>query len=97
MPEPPLFVLASALSRTRPQDPNEKSSRTLIAIGLVIAGIGAAVIAAGLAWPSIARLGLGRLPGDIVFRHGNFTLYLPVAALSLISFALSLFLWLLYR
>ena len=33
-------------------------SRTLIVIGLAIAVV-------GLLWPWIARLGLGRLPGDI--------------------------------
>ena len=33
-------------------------SRTLIIIGLAIAAV-------GFLWPWIARLGLGRLPGDI--------------------------------
>ena len=32
---------------------------------LIIAGV--ILVLAGLAWPFIAKLGLGRLPGDIVF------------------------------
>lgn len=65
-------------------------SRLLIVIGLLIAAIGAA-------WPLIARLGLGRLPGDIVVQRGNFTFYAPVATCILISVALSLVFWLLSR
>jgi hypothetical protein len=42
-------------------------SRTLIIIGLGIAAV-------GLLWPRIARLGLGRLPGDILIQRDNFTL-----------------------
>jgi hypothetical protein len=39
-------------------------SRLLITLGLVIAAI-------GLLWPVIGRLGLGRLPGDIVIRRDH--------------------------
>ena len=65
-------------------------SRTLIVIGLLI-------LAVGLLWPLLSKLGLGRLPGDIVIERGNFTLYLPIATCLLISVVLSIILWLLNR
>jgi hypothetical protein len=40
--------------------------RLLVVVGLAIAAV-------GLAWPFLARLGLGRLPGDILVRRGGFT------------------------
>jgi hypothetical protein len=65
-------------------------SRFLITLGLVL-------VVAGLAWPWIARLGLGRLPGDIVISRGSFTLYLPIVTSIVLSLALSAVLWLLHR
>lgn len=65
-------------------------SRALIIIGLAIAAV-------GLLWPWIARLGLGRLPGDIWIHRGNFTFYAPITTSILVSLALSLVLWLLSR
>jgi hypothetical protein len=65
-------------------------SRTLIVIGLVI-------VAIGLLWPWLARLGLGRLPGDIVIERDNFTFYAPIATGLVISLVLSVILWLLSR
>ncbi len=44
--------------------------------GLVIFGI--VLIAIGLLWPVISKLGLGRLPGDIVIERENFRLYVPI-------------------
>ena len=64
--------------------------RFLIVTGLVI-------LAAGLLWPLIARLGLGRLPGDIVIQRANMTLYFPLATGLLISLTLGLLLWILAR
>jgi hypothetical protein len=65
-------------------------SRTLIIFGLVL-------VAAGLLWPFLSKLGLGRLPGDIVIERENFTFYLPLATSLLISVMLSLIFWLLGR
>jgi hypothetical protein len=65
--------------------------RTLIVIGL-------AIVAAGLLWPWIARLGLGRLPGDIRIEGENGGgFYFPVVTCLVISVLLSLVLWLLRR
>jgi hypothetical protein len=65
-------------------------SRTLIVIGITL-------VAVGLLWPWISRMGLGRLPGDIVIGRGNFRLYLPIATCLLISLVISLLLWLFRR
>ncbi len=65
-------------------------SRTLIIIGLVI-------VAVGILWPWLARLGLGRLPGDILIQRENFTFYLPITTGLLFSVVLSLILWLINR
>ena len=65
-------------------------ARTLIIIGLV-------VVAVGLLWPWLTRLGLGRLPGDIVIERGNTSFYFPIVTCVLLSIALSLVLWLFGR
>lgn len=65
-------------------------SRTLIVIGLVI-------VAIGLLWPWLGKLGLGRLPGDILIEREGFTLYLPLGTGALISVLLSVILWLINR
>jgi uncharacterized protein HemY len=65
-------------------------SRLLIIFGLVL-------VAVGVLWPMIAKLGLGRLPGDVVIERENFRLYIPIATSLLISLLLSLVLWFLNR
>jgi hypothetical protein len=65
-------------------------SRLLIMFGL-------ALVAVGILWPLMAKLGLGRLPGDIVIERENFRLYVPIATSLLISAVLTLVLWLLNR
>lgn len=64
--------------------------RTLITIGI-------AVLLTGLLWPWLAKLGLGRLPGDIRIQTGNGVLYFPLATCVLVSVVLSLVFWLLRR
>ena len=60
--------------------------RWLITLGIVL-------LVAGLLWPLLQRLGLGRLPGDIVIERESFRLYLPLGTSILISLLLSLVLW----
>jgi len=62
---------------------------------LIIAGL--ALVAAGLLWPLISRLGLGRLPGDIVIRREGFSFYFPVVTGLVLSAVATLVLWLLRR
>ncbi len=66
--------------------------RTLIALGLGIAAIGALFLLS-------EKLGfrLGRLPGDIVIRGKNSTFYFPLATCVLLSVILSFVMWLFRR
>ncbi len=65
-------------------------SRTLIVIGLVL-------LLAGICWPLIGRLGLGRLPGDIVIQRPGFSFYFPIMTSLVLSIVASLVLWLINR
>ena len=47
--------------------------------------IGAIFIAAGLLWPLLARLGLGRLPGDIAVKGEGFAFYFPLTTMIILS------------
>ena len=64
--------------------------RYLLLAGVVIAG-------AGLLLMLGERLGLGRLPGDLVFRRKNTTVYVPIVTSLVISVVLTLLLNLLFR
>jgi hypothetical protein len=57
--------------------------RTLVMVGLAIALVG------GL-WMLAEKLGLGRLPGDLVFKNKNFTVYVPVLSSIVVSLVLTL-------
>lgn len=59
--------------------------------------VGLAVIVAGLAWPLLSRLPLGRLPGDFVIDRPGIKFYFPFATTLLLSALVSLVLWLLRR
>jgi hypothetical protein len=47
--------------------------------------IGAVILAVGLLWPWISKLGLGRLPGDIAIKGDGFAFYFPLTTMILIS------------
>jgi hypothetical protein len=55
--------------------------------------LGVAILLVGLLWPYLSKLGLGRLPGDIVIERENVTLYIPLATCLLLSLVLSLIVW----
>ena len=65
-------------------------ARFLIVLGL-------AILVVGLLWPYLSKLGLGRLPGDIVIERENGTVYVPLATCSLLSLLLSWVLWVVNR
>ena len=54
------------------------ASRLLILLGMVL-------IAIGLLWPVISKLGLGRLPGDIVIRRDHVVFYAPITTCLILS------------
>ena len=59
--------------------------------------IGAVLVAAGFLWLAASRLGLGRLPGDLVIERENFRIYLPLGSCLLISVLISVLFWIIGR
>lgn len=57
----------------------------------IIAGI--VLLALGVLWPLVARLGLGRLPGDISVERDGFSFYAPITTSLIVSIVLSLLFW----
>jgi hypothetical protein len=62
--------------------------RLLVVAGLIIAAIGLVVM---------AGVPLGRLPGDIVIRRGNSTIYLPIVTCLVLSIVVSIVMAILRR
>jgi DUF2905 family protein len=68
----------------------ETTAKILLALALLLAVAGFLLLVA-------AKAGLDRLPGDIVIRRGNFTLYAPIGLMILVSVVLTILLNLLSR
>jgi len=70
----------------------QEIGRYLAAAGLIIFGIGLLIFFAGekFSW-------FGNLPGDIKIKKENFSFYMPLASMLLVSVALSAFIWLLRK
>lgn len=64
--------------------------RVLIMLGVVL-------LVLGLLWPWLQKMGLGRLPGDLVIERENFRLYFPLATSIIISLIVTLLFWLFRR
>lgn len=62
---------------------------------LIIAGV--LLVLVGLAWPWLSKLGLGRLPGDIVVQREGFSLYFPIVTSLILSVIASVVFWLMRR
>lgn len=54
-------------------------------IGKLLIGGALALLVIGALFLLLGRLGLDRLPGDLVFRRGNFTVYFPIGLMILLS------------
>ena len=54
---------------------------------LIILGI--VILVIGLFYPYIKKLGLGQLPGDIMFKSGNSTFFFPIVTCIIISVVLT--------
>ena len=62
---------------------------------LIVAGV--VLIVAGVGFTLLAKLGVGRLPGDFMFRRGNTTIYFPLMTSILLSLLLTAIFWLFRR
>ena len=58
-------------------------AKTLIVLGIGIALLGCLLYFGG-------KLGMGKLPGDIYIRKGNFTFYFPIVTCVIASIVLTL-------
>ena len=63
-------------------------------IGKVLLFIGAAIALAGFVLLVLGKTGLGRLPGDLIIKRENLTVYIPITTMILVSILISLLLYL---
>ena len=63
--------------------------KLLITIGLVFVAVGILLMLSD----RFSLFRIGRLPGDIIYRRGNFTFYFPVVTSILLSLILTLLFW----
>jgi len=63
---------------------------------LLIGGAVVLLVLGGLLF-LLGRFGVDRLPGDLVFRRGNFTLYFPIGLMILLSIAGTIVLNIVFR
>jgi hypothetical protein len=59
--------------------------------------VGILMVAAGLAWPWLAKFPFGRLPGDINVVREGFSFHFPLATSLLISLIVSIIIWIFRR
>ncbi len=62
-------------------------------VSRILVGAGVLLVVIGLLWPLIARLGLGRLPGDIVIEREGVRIYIPLVSGLILSAILSAAFW----
>ena len=60
-------------------------------------GLGLVILLAGIAWPVLSRIGIGRLPGDIFIQRGGTSFYFPIVTCIVLSIVLSVVMWLFSR
>ena len=67
-------------------------------LGKLLIGVGGLIVLMGAALVLADRVpGLGRLPGDIVVRRGNWTFYVPLATSLIVSILLTALFWFIGR
>ncbi len=68
---------------------------SVVAKMLIVVGV--LSVLAGVLLLVVERAGLGGLPGDLVWRKGSFTLYVPLGLIIVLSLVLTLLLHLFFR
>jgi hypothetical protein len=66
-------------------------------VGRLLIGAAVVLIVLGGLFLLLGRLGIDRLPGDLVFRRGNVTFYFPIGLMILLSIVGTLVLNILFR
>jgi Protein of unknown function (DUF2905) len=72
-------------------------AETVEAVAKILLGVAALLALVGLALLLASKLGISRLPGDIVIRRGNFTLYAPLGLMIVLSLVATIVLNLISR
>ncbi len=65
--------------------------------GKLLLGIGTACLLLGGLFLLLSRIGLSKLPGDIVLRRGNFTFFFPIVSSIVLSLLLTLIFYIVNR
>lgn len=63
-------------------------------MGRILIIVGVVLVVAGLCWPWLQKLPLGRLPGDIFIRREGFQFFFPLTTSIVVSILLTLIFWL---
>ena len=63
----------------------------------ILISVGILLIVVGLLWPWLQKMGLFRLPGDIVIERENYSFYFPITTMVLISIVITIIIWLFRR
>jgi multisubunit Na+/H+ antiporter MnhG subunit len=66
-------------------------------LGRILIGVAIVLLVLGGLFLVLGRLGLDRLPGDLVFRRGNATVYFPIGLMILLSVVGTILLNLFFR
>lgn len=67
--------------------------KILITVGIVFVVLGTLLMFSD----RLSFLRIGRLPGDVIYRRGNFTFYFPIVTSIVLSLLLTLAFWLFGR
>jgi len=70
---------------------------SLEGLGKLLIGGALVLLVLGVTFLLLGRFGIDRLPGDLVFRRGNVTLYAPIGLMILVSVVLTILLNLFFR
>jgi hypothetical protein len=65
-------------------------AKWLITLGIIL-------VALGVVWPLLAKLGLGSLPGDVRVERKGYSFYFPVTTSIVVSLVITLVLWIFRR
>ncbi|MDY6823232.1 MAG: DUF2905 domain-containing protein [Thermodesulfobacteriota bacterium] len=59
----------------------------------ILISTGVIVLLAGLLWPVLDKIPLGRLPGDIIIDRPDLKVYIPITTMIVVSIVVSLIMW----
>ena len=66
-------------------------------LGRILIGVAIVLLVLGALFLLLGRFGIDRLPGDLVFRRGNATVYFPIGLMILLSVVGTILLNLFFR